>query len=60
MFESHNGHILAQFHEAHTSLKQSISDFEHLLALTKKVNVQNIKSLGNLRQEIAKLKEAQL
>lgn len=60
MYLEHNGHFLTQLDEAHAYLQHTISDFEQLLALTKKVNAQHLQQLAQLKAEVQHLKEAQL
>lgn len=57
MFHNHNGHSLSQLEEAYTYLKQSISDFENLMIMTKKLNKQNHMNFSKLKDEVDKLKE---
>eukprot|EP00347_Sterkiella_histriomuscorum_P004289 403361015 len=60
MFFEHNGHILSQLDEAHQFLKHTISDFENLMVMTRKINKQNNQLLTQMKDEVKKLKDTQL
>ena len=57
MFETCNGHELAQLDEVTGIVRQNISDLSQLMESTRRINDDNISFVEHRRSEVLRMKE---
>ena len=57
MFETCNGHDLAQLDEVTGIMRQNIADLSQLMESTRRVNDDNLSFIEHKRSEIIRMKE---
>ena len=60
MFETCNGHELAELDEVTINVRKNISDLRQLMDSTRTINDDNVSFVGHKRDEVLRMKEQQL
>ena len=57
MFETHNGHELAQLEEVTAIVRENVTDLRTLMDNTRRVNDDNLSFIEHRRSEISRMKD---
>ena len=60
MFETHNGHELAQLEEVTAIVRENVTDLRTLMDNTRRVNDDNLSFIEHRRSEISRMKDQQI